>query len=174
MQIIQYKNVTFEKYISNTDIKKQIKRISNEINLYYKNDSVIFIGILNGCFYFMHELLKSLKIEYTYKFLKVASYKGMKSLDICYDLNISNSSLQNKNILIIEDIIDTGKTVNFLKKYFQDKNVNEFKIVSLLVKEHNYALCDWFGFKINDKFVIGYGLDIDGKFRNLKYIYIKN
>ena len=111
MQVIQHKNITFEKYISNIDIKKQIKRIAKEIDLYYKNESVIFIGILNGCFYFMHELLKDLKIEYTYNFLKVSSYNGMKSQDVSFDLKISDSLLQNKNILIIEDIIDSGNTV---------------------------------------------------------------
>ena len=83
------------------------------------------------------------------------------------------SSLSNNNVIIIEDIIDTGKSINYIKEYLNTFDVKNIKIVSLLVKNTSSKLSDWFGFEIDDEFVIGYGMDLDDKFRNLKDIYIR-
>tara|TARA_Y100000590_G_C15276228_1_gene847040 strand:+ start:166 stop:696 length:531 start_codon:yes stop_codon:yes gene_type:complete len=176
MDLIKHNDIIFKKYISNDTIKNRIEVISSEINSCFSNEDkeIMFIGILNGSFYFMADLLKKINFNYQYQFLKLTSYKGMKSTSLINELDLDKNLLIGKNIIIIEDIIDSGKTINYIKSYFQKIQIKSIKIVSLLVKEKKDKLCDWFGFKINDKFVIGYGLDIDNQYRDLKDIYIKD
>ena len=88
-------------------------------------------------------------------------------------LGLKKDDVANKNVLLLEDIIDSGKTIKYLKKYISSLSPKSYKVASLLVKSNNIELCDWYGFKISDKFVIGFGLDLDESFRYLKDIYIK-
>ena len=173
MDEIRYKDFIFEKYISNDDILKRCKLIAKDINQKYKNERLVFIGVLNGCFPFMSSLLKFIECDYSFYFIKVSSYSGVKSGKINFELSIKEKDVLNNNVIIIEDIIDTGKSINYIKEYLNTLDVKNIKIVSLLVKNTSSKLSDWFGFEIDDKFVIGYGMDLDDKFRNLKDIYIR-
>ena len=171
--IIKYEDLEFEEYIKNHDILKQIKKISDTINSNYINEELVFIGVLNGCMPFMNELLSNISNPYRYNFIKISSYSKTESGDIKFELGISKDDISNKNIIIVEDIIDSGKSMKFINKYLKQYNPKSVKVASLLIKEESIGLCDWYGFKISDKFVIGFGMDIDDSFRYLKDIYKK-
>ena len=174
IEYIKHKNYIFKKYISNEEIIAKSIELAKEINHMYKNDSVVFIGVLNGCFPFMSTLLKYIEIPYNYEFIKVSSYKGTESKELKMYLDINKDYIIDKNIIIIEDIVDSGKTVKFINNYLNRMSPRDFKVVSLLTKVNISKIIDWYGFIIDDKFVIGFGMDIDGEYRNLKDIYINN
>ena len=174
---INYDKSTFEVYINNQKIKNRIKEISNELNLDFKDKNPIFIGVLNGCIYFMMDLLKNIEFDYEIDFVKVKSYIGMKQYDISSSL-LDFEYLKNKNVIIVEDIIDSGNTINFLYNEIMKNDPKSCTVITLLkkekVKNFDKDKINYFGFEIKNKFVIGYGLDINNLFRNLKDIYIKN
>ena len=174
---INYDKSTFEVYINNQKIENRIREISNELNIDFKDKNPIFIGVLNGCIYFMMDLLKNIEFDYEIDFVKVKSYIGMKQYDISSSL-LDFEYLKNKNVIIVEDIIDSGNTINFLYNEIMQNNPKSCTIITLLkkekVKNFDKDKINYFGFEIKNKFVIGYGLDINNLFRNLKDIYIKN
>ena len=174
---INYDKSTFEVYINNQKIENRIREISNELNIDFKDKNPIFIGVLNGCIYFMMDLLKNIEFDYEIDFVKVKSYIGMKQYDISSSL-LDFEYLKNKNIIIVEDIIDSGNTINFLYNEIMKNDPKSCTVITLLkkekVKNFDKDKINYFGFEIKNKFVIGYGLDINNLFRNLKDIYIKN
>tara|TARA_Y100000996_G_scaffold43333_1_gene30038 strand:- start:719 stop:1258 length:540 start_codon:yes stop_codon:yes gene_type:complete len=174
---ITYEQNQFEVYITNKEIKKRIKEIANDLNTDFISDRPIFIGVLNGCIYFMMDLLKEIKFDYEIDFVKIKSYVGMEQHDISSDL-LDSTLLKDKNIIIVEDIIDSGNTINFLYEKIMTCNPKSCTVITLLkkqkVKNFDKNKIDYFCFEIKNKFVIGYGLDINNLFRNLKDIYIKN
>ena len=173
---INYDKSTFEVYINNQKIENRIREISNELNIDFKDKNPIFIGVLNGCIYFMMDLLKNIEFDYEIDFVKVKSYIGMKQYDISSSL-LDFDYLKNKNVIIVEDIIDSGNTINFLYNEIMKNNPKSCTVITLLkkekVKNFDKDKINYFGFEIKNKFVIGYGLDINNLFRNLKDIYIK-
>ena len=174
---INYDKSTFEVYINNQEIENRIKEISNELNIDFKDKNPIFIGVLNGCIYFMMDLLKNIEFDYEIDFVKVKSYIGMKQYDISSSL-LDFEYLKNKNVIIVVDIIDSGNTINFLYNEIMKNDPKSCTVITLLkkekVKNFDKDKINYFGFEIKNKFVIGYGLDINNLFRNLKDIYIKN
>ncbi len=174
---INYDKSTFEVYINNQKIENRIREISNELNIDFKDKNPIFIGVLNGCIYFMMDLLKNIEFDYEIDFVKVKSYIGMKQYDISSSL-LDFEYLKNKNVIIVEDIIDSGNTINFLYNEIMKNDPKSCTVITLLkkekVKNFDKDKINYFGFEIKNKFVIGYGLDINNLFRNLKDIYIKN
>ena len=174
---INYDKSTFEVYINNQKIENRIREISNELNIDFKDKNPIFIGVLNGCIYFMMDLLKNIEFNYEIDFVKVKSYIGMKQYDISSSL-LDFEYLKNKNVIIVEDIIDSGNTINFLYNEIMKNDPKSCTVITLLKKEKiknfDKDKINYFGFEIKNKFVIGYGLDINNLFRNLKDIYIKN
>ena len=171
--MIKHKELKFEKYIKNKDIVAKIGEITHNIDKHYPDEEILFIGVLNGCIPFMNQILLNSINSYSYKFIQISSYIGTESGDLKLQLGLDEKDILNKNIVIVEDIIDSGKSIKYLKNYISKMNPNSLKIASLLVKKGNIELCDWYGFKISDKFVIGFGLDLDGSFRYLKDIYKK-
>ena len=171
--IIKYDNIEFEKYIDNIQIIERSKEIANNINVDYINEEIVFIGVLNGCIPFMNTLLSNISNSYSYNFIKISSYSGTKSGDIDFELGVNKKDVFNKNVVVVEDIIDSGKSIKFINNYINQYEPKTLKVVSLLVKKESIGLCDWYGFKISDKFVIGFGMDIDDSFRYLKDIYQK-
>ena len=174
---INYDKSTFEVYINNQKIENRIREISNELNIDFKDKNPIFIGVLNGCIYFMMDLLKNIEFDYEIDFVKVKSYIGMKQYEISSSL-LDFEYLKNKNVIIVEDIIDSGNTINFLYNEIMKNDPKSCAVITLLkkekVKNFDKDKINYFGFEIKNKFVIGYGLDINNLFRNLKDIYIKN
>ena len=173
MKEIFFNKKKFISYITNKEINGFIAKLSNELNGRYENKRILFIGVLNGCMPFMDDLIYSLKVNYDIDYVKLSSYTGQKRGKIVFEKEnkIKNFKLYDE-IIIVEDIIDSGSTIIFLKDYFKDIK-SKLKIVSLLVKNNTDSLCDWYGFKIENKFVIGYGMDINNLFRDLKEIYIE-
>ena len=160
--------------ISKSDISAKIKKMGLEITSFYKGESVVFVVILNGAIIFAADLVRAVNIECKLDFVKVSSYKGTKSEGkIRFEKDLS-FDIAGKNIIIVEDIIDTGNTIKYLKKHMKRKNPKSIRIASLLMKSDSSDLLtknDWFGFKISSEFVVGYGLDYNQEFRNLNAIY---
>lgn len=171
--IIKYENIKFEKYIDNIQIVERSKEIAANISSDYIDEEILFIGVLNGCIPFMNVLLSNISNIYNYNFIKISSYSRTTSGVIRLELGLSKKDIFNKHIVIVEDIIDSGKSIKYINDYISQYKPKSIKIVTLLVKKKSVGLCDCYGFKISDKFVVGFGMDINGSFRDLKDIYIK-
>ncbi|MBK9570910.1 MAG: hypoxanthine phosphoribosyltransferase [Chitinophagaceae bacterium] len=174
MSVIKIHDKSFETYLSAETIQQRVSEIAAAINTDYKGRRPLFIAILNGSFMFASDLFKHLDIEAELCFIKLASYKGMKSSgNVVTSIGLEDD-LFDKEVIIVEDIVDTGKTLhNFLPKLLHQQP-QSLKIATLLHKTDatEYPLTlDYVGFTIPNKFVVGYGLDYDGLGRNLKEIY---
>jgi hypoxanthine phosphoribosyltransferase len=174
MSTIRIHDKSFEIYLSESAIQESVRNIAESINKEYRDKKPLFIAILNGSFMFAADLFKYLTIAAEISFIKLASYRGMKSTGNVITSIGLDVELFGKDVIIIEDIVDTGKTLyNFLPK-LKDHHPSSLKIAALLHKPEatRFPLnLDYVGFSIPDKFVVGYGLDYDGLGRNLKEIY---
>ena len=159
--------------INETRIEKRLDEMAKEIDKDYEGKEIILIGILKGSVVFMVELAKRLKTKVQFEFIEVSSYEGTESTGkIKINKDITNS-INDKNVVIVEDIIDTGRTLTFLKEYIQEKGAKSIKIATLLSKPSRRIMdldVNYIGFKIEDKFVVGFGLDYNQKYRNLPYV----
>ena len=162
-------------YIGKDKIKKRIKEISKELYKIYKDKNPVFIGVLNGSFIFLSDLVRECDFDCQVDFIQVRSYNGEKSsgkVDLVKDISLD---LNGRSIILVEDIIDTGLSIEFIRKHILSYKPKDIFIVSLLSKKMNYNLkfnIDITGFEIDSKFVIGYGLDLDQRYRNLTELYI--
>lgn len=165
--------MTVNTLIDEKAIQKRIKELALKIEQDYSNEEIVLIITLKGAVFFATELAKSLSLPTIIDFIKVSSYSGTQSTrEISFNLDISEN-ISGKNVLIIEDIVDTGRTLTYLKEYLQKKNPKSLKICTLLDKKERREfelLPEYVGFEIPDKFVVGYGLDYDEKYRNLPFI----
>lgn len=172
--MIQIHDKQFEVYLSASEIKERIASIAATINRDYKTKRPLFIAILNGSFVFAADLFKEITIDAEICFVKLASYKGLKSTGNVITVIGLDVELYERHVLIIEDIVDTGKTLNELMPQLNRLQPASLKIISLLHKPEAAIFpiqIDYAGFSIPDNFVIGYGLDYDGLGRNLPEIY---
>lgn len=165
----------FTKYIDANHIKHKIESIAESINKNHNpNEDVVFLSILNGAYMFTSDLCKGLSFLPEISFVKVASYKGTKSTGIVSPLLGLDTEITHKTVYIIEDIVDSGNTIEFLYNYCKELQANNIFIVSLLFKPESYKKSipiDYFGFSIPNDFVVGYGMDYNGLGRNLQDIY---
>ena len=174
MSPIKVHDKEFMPYILSEDIDKQVRRLAAEINRDYAGKKPLFIAILNGAFIFAADLFKYLQVEAEICFIKLASYKGVKSTGKVITAIGLDTELYGRDVIIVEDIVDTGKTLTQFLPQLEHQNPASLKIVSLLHKPSASIFpirIDYLGFTIPDKFVIGYGLDYDGLGRNIKEIY---
>jgi hypoxanthine phosphoribosyltransferase len=174
MAVIKVHDKTFETYLPEEMIQQRVKEIAAGISQEYAGKRPLFIAILNGSFMFAADLFKNLSIEAELCFIKLSSYKGMQSSGRVITTIGLDDDLFGRDVIIVEDIVDTGKTLhNFLPRLVHQQP-KSLKMVTLLHKpeatEFPLAL-DYVGFSIPNKFVVGYGLDYDGLGRNLKEIY---
>lgn len=165
--------------ISKEELNKRVKEIAKQIEEEYKEKEITFICILKGSAFFTVDLAKEINGDVKIEFIRVSSYySGTESsgkIDMKLDLQ---DSIKDKNVIIIEDIVDTGRTLSYLIDYLKDKEPASLKLCVLLDKPerrtHEVSV-DYTGFQIPDKFVVGYGLDVNEKYRNLPYVaYIEN
>lgn len=174
MAHVQVHDKAFEIYLSEQTIQERIVALAAQINKDYAGKRPFFVTILNGSFMFAADLFKHLTIDAEICFIKLASYKGTKSTGNVVTTIGLEDDLYGKDVVIVEDIVDTGKTLhNFLPK-LQHQQPQSLKIATLLHKPEatQFPLAlDYIGFSIPNKFVVGYGLDYDGLGRNLKEIY---
>lgn len=164
---------TFVPFLSSNEIQEAVKKIANLINKDYANKHPICIAILNGSFMFASDLFKQLDINAAISFIKLASYKGTSSTGNVVTAIGLEATLHNRDIILIEDIVDTGKTLHAFLPQLMDHQPSSLKICSLLHKKEATVFpiqIDYLGFEIPNLFVVGYGLDYDGLGRNLDQI----
>ena len=174
MSYIKLHDKTFNTYLSEEEIQQKVKGIADQLNLDYKDRRPLFVAILNGSFMFAADLFKYLKIDAEISFIKLASYKGMKSSGNVITAIGLEMDLYGREVVIVEDIVDTGKTLHQFLPKLDHQQPKSLKIAALLHKPEatQYQLkIDYLGFSIPNKFVVGYGLDFDGLGRNYKEIY---
>ena len=161
-------------YLSKDDISFRIEEMAGQLSKSFCDEIPVFIGILNGSFVFLADLIREINFECEIDFMKVASYFGKKSIGkIRLDKDI-NIDIKNRRVIIVEDIIDSGLTINYLYKHILAYNPKDISIVTLLSKKDNYTFdidIDIIGFEITSEFVVGYGLDLDQRFRQLDSLY---
>jgi len=175
LEVIKYKNHNFTKYLSEKVISTRIDQIAIDLNKFYKDKNPIVVGVLTGCAFFMIDLLKKCNFNYEISFINAKSYKGDKRGKL--SVEEIDQSFYNRDIIIIEDIIDSGYTIKEIFTRFNEMNPISIKVVTLLHKNiaKDIDMVDCLAaFDIQNKFVIGYGLDYNNLFRNLKDIYIDN
>ncbi len=160
------------------EIQKRIKELGEEISNDYKGEELIVVCILKGAAFFTTDLVKNIDCEMIIDFMRVSSYTGTESSGIITLKQDLEEDIEGKNVLIVEDIIDTGRTLNTLKTELINRKPKSLKVVTLLDKKERRVVdldADYVGFSIPNKFVVGYGFDIDEKYRNIPYIgYIEN
>jgi len=174
MSQIRVHDKNFEIYLPEAAIRERVQEIASAINRDYAGKKPLFIAILNGSFMFASDLFRQLTIEAELCFIKLASYKGMKSSGKVVTSIGLEEDLFGKDVIIVEDIVDTGKTLHDFMPKLMHQQPRSLKIAALLHKSEatTYPLhIDYIGFDIPNKFVVGYGLDYDGLGRNLKEIY---
>lgn len=160
--------------ISEETIKARVRELGRQISEEYKGSVPIIIGVLNGSFIFFADLFRELKIDAEVDFIKISSYQNKtQSSGTVRLLKDISCDVSNRNVLVVEDIIDTGLSMKFLKHRLEECNTKSVKFVTLLTKDYTNPPepIDYIGFTVPDKFVVGYGLDIAQKLRNLKAIY---
>jgi hypoxanthine phosphoribosyltransferase len=171
---IAVKGKKFSVNIDEKKIEKSVKNLADKINADYADKEIFFIGILNGVFMFASDLLKNINVPCTISFVKVASYEGTASTGSIKELIGLNADISGKDIIIIEDIVDTGFTMKSILGQLKQKNPKSIRIASLIFKPESFKedfKVDYVGFNLPNDFIIGYGLDYDGYGRNLKEIY---
>lgn len=160
--------------ISEEDIKNRIKELAGEITDYYDGQPVKMIGILKGAVMFMVDLAKNVKLPLMFDFMSVSSYgSGTVSSGNIKILKDLDATIENQNVLIVEDIIDSGRTLHYLVNYLQSKKPKSIKLCTLFDKpeRREYDIeVNWTGFGIPDEFIVGYGLDYDERYRHLPFV----
>lgn len=177
MQSIVLKDKSFVPYITAETISEQVKVVAQKINSDLANETPLFLVVLNGSFMFAADLLKEVTIPCEISFIKLASYHGTTSSGVVTEMIGLTEDVKGRTVVIVEDIVDTGVTLEKLVNLLTKKEVKQIKIASFLLKPDAYKkdiTVDYVGIKIPNDFVVGYGLDYDGLGRNMKEIFVLN
>ncbi len=174
-ELLRVNGDTFEPFITEEQIRKRMKELAARINADYAGKIPIFIGVLNGSFIFLSDLIREITVDCEVDFFKLSSYGDAKissgQVTLLKDLNCQ---VLGRDIIVVEDIVDSGLSIAFIKRIIEKENPKSLKFVSLLLKKGMPKIdfpIDYIGFEIPPDFVIGYGLDYAQKVRNLKSIY---
>lgn len=174
MERVKVWDKEFESTITAEQLKQRVAELGKELSEEYAGRTPLIISVLNGSFMFTSDLMKEISIECEIEFVKASSYVGMSTTGQVKELIGLNKNIAGRDVILVEDIVDSGHTMNDIIKDLQKRNVNTLKICSLLFKpsnfKYNYPI-DYIGFETPDKFLLGYGLDYDGLGRNLDHIY---
>lgn len=166
---------TIKTLLTREEVEKRIKELAKEIEKDYCGKDLLVIGLLKGSIMFMSDLIKEMDLPVMIDFMSVSSYSGTTSTGVINVLKDTDISVKDKDVLIVEDIIDTGLTLSHVKKLLEDRGAKSLKICTLLDKPSRRTIemkGDYIGFEIPDEFVVGYGLDYDQHHRNLPYVGI--
>ena len=162
--------------IPESDVKNRVKEIAEQISKDYKGETVILICILSGASIFFADLVRELDLDVRFEFMSVSSYgAGTVSSGEVKILKDVNYPIEGKHVIIVEDIIDSGCTLSYLKRVLEQRNPASIKVCTILDKPSRRKVDfkgEYVGFEIPDEFVIGYGLDYAGKYRNLKDVCV--
>jgi len=162
--------------ISEEEVNARIRELGEQISREYKGRSIHLVGILRGAVFFMTELAKRITVPVTFDFMSVSSYgSGMTSSGIVRIIKDLEDPLTDKDVIVVEDIIDSGRTLTFLQELFRTRGAASVRLCTLLDKPARRApgidiKVDYTGFVVEDKFVVGWGMDYDQRFRNLPFI----
>ena len=160
--------------ITQQQINERAAEIGRQIEEDFKGEPIVMVGILRGAVLWMADVMKNTNLDMTIDFMAVSSYgSGKKTSGIVKINKDLDTDIEGKNVIIVEDIVDSGYTLNYLKGYFESREAKTVKICTLLDKPEGRKVdidVDYIGFTVDDRFIIGYGLDYDQKYRNLPYI----
>lgn len=174
MNNIEIDNLRFEPFIQYDQIKKRIRLIGIDINMRYENKNPVFIGVLNGCFMFMADLMKEVHIPCEVSFVKLASYIGTNQENIQQLIGVG-MDLSGRDVVIVEDVVDSGASLKHTMDALEQLGVASVSVCTLLLKpeclKYQFDNIMYVGFEIDKEFVVGYGLDYNGQCRNLPDIY---
>ena len=157
--------------LSESDIKKRVKELADQISVDFKDKTPIFVGILNGSYVFMADLLRELSIQVEVDFVKIRSYDGDSSTGTIKFRKDISADIDNRDVIIVEDIIVSGFTINFLVNRLRESGPKSVAVATALYKKEVAKLdfeVEYVGFEIPPEFVVGYGLDYNERYRNLK------
>ena len=174
MNEIQILDKKFGEYLTEEMIQSRIEELASQVNSELEGKEVVFLGILNGAFLFAADLFRRIKFPARISFIKLASYRGTASQGTIKELIGWNEDISNKTIVVVEDIVDTGNTLERIVDELVIRKASEIKIAALLYKPDAYTKnipLHYIGFEIPNNFVVGYGLDYDGYGRNLPSVY---
>lgn len=172
--MIQLHDKKFEVFITHEEIQFAIKNMTKQIEDDHCDDVPVFVGVLNGAFMVVSDVIKNYDSPCEVSFVKMASYEGTTTTNEVKQLIGINQNLEGRTVVILEDIVDTGNTVEELKNLFKNQKVKHCKIATLFFKPEAYTKdikIDYVGIRIPNKFIVGFGLDYDGLGRNLKDVY---
>lgn len=173
-KLIRIHDKNFVPFLSASQIEAIVTRVAQEITTDTDDEVPIFIGVLNGSFMFVSDLMKHYQKPCELSFIKLCSYQGTTSTEKITELIGLSVDVTNRTVIIVEDIVDTGNTLVALKQMFADKGAKELKIATLFFKPEAYTKdikIDYIGMEIPNKFIVGYGLDYDEQGRNLPEVY---
>ncbi|WP_215224335.1 hypoxanthine phosphoribosyltransferase [Echinicola shivajiensis] len=171
---MKVKDKEFTRFISAEALEERIGRMGKEISKDFEGKSPLILGVLNGAFMFLSDLMKAVDIPLQMSFIKISSYQAMNSTGKVRELIGVSEEIKGREVIVVEDIVDTGISMTHLLECISEKEPANISVVSLLLKPDALkkpVTIDYVGFEIPDKFVVGYGLDYDGFGRNLKEIY---
>ena len=175
MKQVTYNGLTFEPYIERETIQARIKELAKVITEEYRGKKPLFVCVLNGAFPFASELFLNVDTDAEITFIRLKSYEGTSSSGVVKEVMGLTEDIAGRPVIVVEDIVDTGNTIHRLVKDLKAKNPESVKIATLLFKPESLT-CDvnpeYVGFAIPPKFIIGFGLDLDGLARNLQDIYV--
>ncbi|UPQ77917.1 hypoxanthine phosphoribosyltransferase [Flavobacterium azooxidireducens] len=172
--MIHLHDKTFVPFISSEELNFAIKNLAKQMDDDFFDEVPVFVGVLNGAFMVLSDLMKEYRGMCEVSFVKMTSYEGTQTTNDVKQLIGLNQNLEGRTVVIVEDIIDTGNTIEELKAIFKDQNVKHLKIATLFLKPDAYKKnikIDYVGIRIPNKFIVGYGLDYDGLGRNLPDVY---
>ena len=165
----------FDTMLSSEKVAARVKEMGAQISRDYKGKKVVVIGVLKGSFIFLADLVRSMDIPLTIDFLGVSSYAGTQSTGVVAITQDLTKPVEGRHVLVVEDIVDTGLTLQYLVENLKTRNPASLEVACLLDKPSRAKVrvpVKYVGFTIDDEFVVGYGLDYDGLYRNLPYIAI--
>lgn len=174
MRRIKIQDKEFKLFVPFANIKRAIDNIAMQINTEYTDKELLFVVVLNGAFMFSAELLKGIKVPSRVSFVKLSSYAGSNTTGVVKEIIGLTEDIKDKHVIIIEDIVDTGNTIEGLVKQLKSKGAASLKVATLLFKPQAYLKnmkIDYVGLEIVNEFVIGFGLDYNGYGRNYENIY---
>ncbi|KAA6334605.1 Hypoxanthine phosphoribosyltransferase [termite gut metagenome] len=174
MNILTIKDKQFAVSIPEQAILKEITRLASEINRDLAGENPLFLSILNGSFMFTSDLMKQINIPCELSFIKLASYQGVNSTGAIKEVIGLNENIAGRTVVILEDIVDTGTTLQHLLETLETHNPKEIRIASLLLKPDSLSVdlkINYVAMNIPNDFIVGYGLDYDGQGRNYRDIY---
>ena len=175
MSIIRLHDKEFKPHILQSKIDVAISRVAANLNSDYKGKKPLFVGVLNGSFLFVADLLRKIELECEVSFVKLTSYEGTTTTGQVKELVGLNENIEGREVILLEDIVDTGITLENLYQSLEGLGASSIKVATLLFKPNAYTKSypiDYAALEVGNEFLVGYGLDYDGLGRNLKDIYI--